>query len=75
MTDAPTADQLACPIWLKSSYSAAHNECVEVAFHNNPLASIRDSKAPQRRVLTMPTNAFAAFIEEVKAQEDIHGVL
>ncbi|MER6087308.1 DUF397 domain-containing protein [Streptomyces bluensis] len=75
MTDAPTTIQFSSAVWLKSSYSAANNECVEVAFHNSRLASIRDSKAPQRGALTMPRNAFAAFIERVKAREDVHGVL
>ncbi|MFI1730198.1 DUF397 domain-containing protein [Streptomyces acidicola] len=74
MTDRPTAVQLASAIWLKSSHSAANNECVEIAFHSQ-FASIRDSKAPQRGAFAVPRNAFTAFIERLKAREDIHRVL
>ncbi|GGZ55985.1 DUF397 domain-containing protein [Streptomyces bluensis] len=74
MTDASTAVRPSPATWLKSSYSAANNECVEIVFHDE-LASIRDSKAPQRGMLTVARNAFAAFTERVKAREDIHEVL
>ncbi|MPY50289.1 DUF397 domain-containing protein [Streptomyces acidicola] len=74
MTDASTTIQFSSAVWLKSSYSAANNECVEVAFHSR-LASIRDSKALQRGKLTVSRDAFAAFIERLKAPEDIHRVL
>ena len=48
--------------WQKSSYSGSGdgNACVEVA-HRHPRIAIRDSKAPERAVLTFPAHAFAAF--------------
>jgi Domain of unknown function (DUF397) len=53
--------------WQKSSYSGEGdgNECVEIA--NSPThISIRDSKAPTRATLTLPTPAFTAFIDALK---------
>ncbi|MFG2514347.1 DUF397 domain-containing protein [Streptomyces sp. NPDC048584] len=49
-------------IWKKSSYSGGGqgDACVEVA-HRHPRMAIRDSKAPERAVLTFPAHAFAAF--------------
>ncbi|MFG2726957.1 DUF397 domain-containing protein [Streptomyces canus] len=54
--------------WQKSSYSGGGdgNECVEIA--NSPThVSIRDSKAPTRATLTLPTPTFTAFINALKA--------
>ncbi|MFJ9148177.1 DUF397 domain-containing protein [Streptomyces sp. NPDC102270] len=53
--------------WQKSSYSGEGdgNECVEIA--NSPThVSIRDSKAPTRATLTLPTLTFTAFIDALK---------
>ncbi|MFG2464147.1 DUF397 domain-containing protein [Streptomyces canus] len=53
--------------WRKSSYSGGGdgNECVEIA--NSPThVSIRDSKAPTRATLTLPTPTFTAFIDALK---------
>ena len=53
--------------WQKSSYSGEGdgNECVEIA--NSPThTSIRDSKAPTRATLTLPTPTFTAFIDALK---------
>ncbi|KUN73161.1 hypothetical protein AQJ46_08040 [Streptomyces canus] len=53
--------------WRKSSYSGGGdgNECVEIA--NSPThVSIRDSKAPTRAALTLPTPTFTAFINALK---------
>ncbi|MCX4857712.1 DUF397 domain-containing protein [Streptomyces canus] len=53
--------------WRKSSYSGGGdgNECVEIA--NSPThISIRDSKAPTRATLTLPTPTFTAFIDALK---------
>ncbi|WP_371659884.1 DUF397 domain-containing protein [Streptomyces sp. NBC_00280] len=56
--------------WFKSTYSGGSgSDCVEVTF-SGQVASIRDSKTPRRAMLTMPTIAFAAFIENMKAIED-----
>ncbi|MGW0992688.1 DUF397 domain-containing protein [Streptomyces sp. NPDC002523] len=53
--------------WQKSSYSGGGegNACVEVANRRTHIA-IRDSKAPARATLTVPTTAFTPFIEALK---------
>jgi hypothetical protein len=53
--------------WKKSSYSGGGegNDCVEIAAHPTRI-SIRDSKAPTRTTLTVPTGAFSPFIEALK---------
>ncbi|WP_406414424.1 DUF397 domain-containing protein [Streptomyces sp. NBC_01614] len=54
--------------WRKSSYSGGGdgNNCVEIAASPTHIA-IRDSKAPAHGTLTVPTEAFAPFIEALKA--------
>lgn len=66
MSNAPTTERLAAAAWFKSSYSAADNECVEVA-HLEPWVGVRDAKAPGRGVLTIGADVFAAFINGMKA--------
>lgn len=53
--------------WKKSSYSGGGegNDCVEVAARPTGV-SIRDSKAPTRAMLTVPTGVFAPFIGALK---------
>ena len=53
--------------WRKSSYSGEGDgdECVEIANSRTHVA-IRDSKAPADRTLTVPTDAFATFVEALK---------
>lgn len=51
--------------WQKSSYSGGGNACVEVATLPTHIA-VRDSKAPARTPLTIPTGAFSTFIEALK---------
>jgi hypothetical protein len=56
--------------WFKSSYSSDLGaSCVEVAdlvpTHN--LVAVRDSKRPTGPALVLPTKAFTAFVESVKA--------
>ncbi|MFF4043687.1 DUF397 domain-containing protein [Streptomyces sp. NPDC001816] len=55
-------------IWRKSSYSGGGdgNNCVEVANRPTHIA-IRDSKDPALGTLTIPAEAFAPFIEALKA--------
>jgi hypothetical protein len=56
--------------WFKSSYSGGSgSDCVEVAFRGQ-VASVRDSKIPRRGMLAVPTSAFAAFVENMKAIPD-----
>ncbi|MGW8062727.1 DUF397 domain-containing protein [Streptomyces ziwulingensis] len=54
--------------WRKSSYAGPGdgNECVEIATTTTRVA-VRDSKAPTRAVLTFPPEAFAPFLEALKA--------
>ncbi|MGW6736138.1 DUF397 domain-containing protein [Streptomyces sp. NPDC055013] len=56
--------------WRKSSYSGAGdgNSCLEISDRRTHI-SIRDSKAPARGTLTVPIEAFAPFIECLKAKE------
>lgn len=65
MNKTPTAGRLGAGDWLKSSYSAANNECVEVRL-SGPAVAVRDSKAPSHGVLSVPRLAFMAFVEELK---------
>ncbi|MEU1132616.1 DUF397 domain-containing protein [Streptomyces sp. NPDC005900] len=64
MTTRPTLDELAAVGgWHKSSYSAANNECVEVA---RPPAggwvAVRDSKDVDVVAIAASSTAWAAFI-------------
>ncbi|MBT2412381.1 DUF397 domain-containing protein [Streptomyces sp. ISL-12] len=54
-------------VWQKSSYSGGGqgDACVEVA-RRPARISVRDSKVPDRGVLTFPGPAFAAFIDALK---------
>ncbi|MFE4969837.1 DUF397 domain-containing protein [Streptomyces sp. NPDC056660] len=59
----PTSDY-----WRKSSYSEGGdgNECVEISTTPTRTA-VRDSKAPAARTLAFPVEAFAVFVEGIKA--------
>ncbi|MFG2790526.1 DUF397 domain-containing protein [Streptomyces sp. NPDC048419] len=54
--------------WRKSSYSGGGegNACVEIANRLTHVA-IRDSKAPDKGILSLPTTSFTAFIDALKA--------
>jgi len=54
--------------WRKSSYSGGGegNDCVEMATLPTRVA-IRDSKLPAQGILSLPTKAFTAFIDSLKA--------
>lgn len=66
MTDIATPlAEPAAATWFKSSYSGGEgNECVEVTGLRTQVA-VRDSKIPHGNVLTVSSNAFAAFVEGV----------
>jgi hypothetical protein len=55
--------------WRKSSYSGGSgaNNCVEVADNIPGVVPVRDSKDPHGPALLFPAQAWAAFIEDVKA--------
>ncbi|MFH8517620.1 DUF397 domain-containing protein [Streptomyces gelaticus] len=65
MNNTPSDAQFAAADWIKSSYSAADNECVEVALARASVG-VRDSKAMQGPELALTANAFAAFLDGVK---------
>jgi len=70
MNNTPGSAEFAAAGWFRSSYSAANNECVEIA-RLPARVGIRDSKAPIQGVVTMRTDAFAIFVTGVKAGPDV----
>ncbi|WP_425597416.1 DUF397 domain-containing protein [Streptomyces tendae] len=54
--------------WRKSSYSGEGdgNNCVEIATSPTRVA-VRDSKTPVRATLSFPAEAFAPFLDALKA--------
>lgn len=58
--------ELATAQWKTSSYSAANNECVEVAI-GGVWVGVRDSKRDHGPVMAVPTHAFAAVIDALRA--------
>lgn len=65
MNSMPTAARFAAAGWFKSSYSAANNECVEVAFAG-AVTGMRDSKVEHGPELAVPAAAFTTFLDGVK---------
>jgi Domain of unknown function (DUF397) len=54
--------------WRKSSYSGSSNaDCVEVAPGLPGVVPVRDSKDPNGPALLFSPNAFATFVQAVKA--------
>ena len=51
--------------WVKSSYSKALGNCVEVK--TGDAARVRDSKNPDGPVLKFPGSTWGAFLRDVKA--------
>jgi hypothetical protein len=55
-------------LWRKASYSnGANASCVEVASNLPGVTAMRDSKHPEAGALVVGRDAFAAFIQDVKA--------
>ncbi|MFF9486850.1 DUF397 domain-containing protein [Streptomyces sp. NPDC014676] len=71
MNEAPTADHFATADWYKSSYSAADNECVEVA-HTLRGIGIRDSKGSGQHGFAVSPGAFATFVNGLKDSPSSH---
>ncbi|MBT2399710.1 DUF397 domain-containing protein [Streptomyces sp. ISL-100] len=65
MSNAQTAAELAAAGWFKSSYSAADNECVEIA-RARFWVGVRDSKGERGPVLAVSAAAFVAFLGGIK---------
>jgi hypothetical protein len=55
-------------MWVKSSYSYAHGNCVEVQREDSSV-SVRDSKEPSGPVLNFTRDQWAAFIAGCRAGE------
>ncbi|MFE9168346.1 DUF397 domain-containing protein [Streptomyces kebangsaanensis] len=54
--------------WRRSSYSNANGgECVEIAEDFPGVVPVRDSKAPHGPVIVVPTAAWGAFVNSLKA--------
>ncbi|WP_097867775.1 DUF397 domain-containing protein [Streptomyces sp. rh34] len=57
------------PRWFKSSYSANGGNCIEVAANlaaTRGIVPVRDSKAVDGPVISVPGTAFAAFVAGVR---------
>ncbi|MFD4346273.1 DUF397 domain-containing protein [Streptomyces coelicoflavus] len=65
MNERPPTLYLITARWHKSSYSAANNECVEVA-HAAAHVTIRDTKTSGQSGLTVSADAFALFVTGLK---------
>ncbi|MDI3422074.1 DUF397 domain-containing protein [Streptomyces luteolus] len=60
------------PRWFKSSYSENGGNCVEVATNlvlTRGTVPVRDSKTPGGPTLTLPADAYAAFVKGVRDGE------
>ncbi|MFI9410324.1 DUF397 domain-containing protein [Nocardia gamkensis] len=53
--------------WFKSSHSATHSDCVEVAFLDGVAVGVRDSKNPSGPALVFGTNEWDAFTVAVRS--------
>ena len=66
-------DQGSSPQWVKSTYSGGEGgNCIEWAPAKaaaTGIVPVRDSKDPNGPALAFPTDAFAAFVNAIKAGE------
>ncbi|OIK04029.1 DUF397 domain-containing protein [Streptomyces monashensis] len=65
MKNTPDYD-LSTTIWIKSSYSAGGNNCLEVTTAHRTLVPVRDSKAPHGPKLFFSSAAWAAFTSSLR---------
>ncbi len=52
--------------WAKSSFSSGGDNCVEVAFGDEGVVGVRDSKVIPGPLLAVTGEAFAAFLDGVR---------
>jgi hypothetical protein len=65
---APTTAELAAASWKTSTYSAANNECVEIAaLSAGAWVGLRDSKREDGPAVTVRAPAFIAVLDAVRA--------
>ncbi|MHC3394692.1 DUF397 domain-containing protein [Streptomyces lavendulocolor] len=63
----PTPAELAAAPWRTSTYSAANNECVEVApVLGGAWVGVRDTKVKGGPVVAVPASAFAAVVSALR---------
>ncbi|WP_063049322.1 DUF397 domain-containing protein [Nocardia arthritidis] len=55
--------------WFKSSHSATHSDCVEVAFIGSGTVGVRDSKNPSGSTLVFAPSEWDAFTAAVQSGE------
>ena len=54
------------PVWIKSSYSYANGNCVEVARLSGGLIGVRDSRNAAEAVLAVAPRKWRAFLSELR---------
>jgi hypothetical protein len=52
-------------LWRKSSYSAQETNCVEVAYRSGDTVAVRDTKDRQAGHISLPTDAWTAFVDRL----------
>lgn len=63
------ADQIPGVTWVKSSFSGANGECVEVAQLSNGEVAMRNSRDPSGPALVYTRAEISAFVAGVKSGE------
>jgi hypothetical protein len=63
-----TAD-LSGASWFKSSFSESNGQCVEIAYLNDGMVGLRDSKDPTGPALTFAPAAWDTFLTATKDSE------
>ncbi|MBC9730238.1 DUF397 domain-containing protein [Streptomyces sp. TRM68367] len=68
-TEDSAALDLTGAAWVKSSYSDAAQQCIEVTASFPGVVPVRDSKNPEGPALVFPQAAFAEFVNAAVAGE------